>query len=185
MCVNYLNIHVLLSLHNKSSQPFSLIHSDIWGLSNLKNIAGQHWFLLLIDTHVSWVLLMKENFETSTFFQQFNLMIQNQFSTSIKILKTDKARDYFNSVLGTYLDSQGIVHQSSCVLSLNRMDSLSIKINSSLILDISLLFTQIVPKYFWGDDVLTATCLINRMPSRVLHYELPFNLLRPHSLLHT
>lgn len=42
-------------------------------------------------------------------------MIQTQFQTNIQVLRTDNARDFFNSVLGSYLQSNGIIHQSSCV----------------------------------------------------------------------
>ena len=42
----------------------------------------------------------------------------------------------------------------------------------------SLMFTTHVPKQFWGAAVLTATYLINRMPSRVLSFETPLNTLK-------
>lgn len=107
---------------HKPSQPFSLIHSDIWGPSNVKNVTGSRWFLLFVDDHtrISWVFLMKDKSETSELFKRFNVMIQNHFSTRIKVLKNDRARDYFNSVLGTYLQNQGIIHQSSCVYTLQQ-----------------------------------------------------------------
>ena len=35
-----------------------------------------------------------------------------------------------------------------------------------------------VPKQFWGEAVLTASYLINRMPTRVLKYETPINILK-------
>lgn len=56
----------------KSSQPFSLIHIDIWGSSNI-NVAGHRWFLLFTDDHTreSWVFFMKEKSETSALFRQF------------------------------------------------------------------------------------------------------------------
>jgi hypothetical protein len=39
----------------------------------------------------------------------------------------------------------------------------------------ALLFTNQVPKYLWGEAVLTATYLINRMPNKVLNFETPFD----------
>ena len=38
-------------------------------------------------------------------------------------------------------------------------------------------FTTNVPKYFWRDAILIACYLINHMPSRVLLYKTPFDLL--------
>lgn len=101
----------------KPSQPFSLIHSDIWGPSNVTNITGSRWFLLFVDDHtrLSWIFLMKDKSETSHIFKNFHTIIQTQFSTKIQILRSDRARDFFNSVLGNFLTSQGIIHQSSCV----------------------------------------------------------------------
>ena len=39
----------------------------------------------------------------------------------------------------------------------------------------ALLFTNKVPKYLWGEAVLTATYLINRTPNKVLSFETPFD----------
>ena len=58
---------------------------------------------------------MKEKSETSSIFQHFHQMVATQFSTNIQVLKTDNAKDYFNTVLGKYLTEHGVVHISSCV----------------------------------------------------------------------
>lgn len=42
-------------------------------------------------------------------------MIKNQFGVSIKGIRTDNARDYFNKILSPYFEKEGIIHQSSCV----------------------------------------------------------------------
>ena len=40
------------------------------------------------------------------------------------------------------------------------------------------MFSMHVPKYLWGDAILTASYLINRMPTRVLQYIIPLKGLR-------
>ena len=43
--------------NKRSSSPFCLIHSDIWGPSTIPNILGSRWFVTFIDdcTRVSWI----------------------------------------------------------------------------------------------------------------------------------
>jgi hypothetical protein len=45
----------------------------------------------------------------------FTNMTKNQFGVSIKGIRTDNARDYFNQILSSYFEKKGIIHQSSCV----------------------------------------------------------------------
>lgn len=42
-------------------------------------------------------------------------MVQNQFGVKIKNFRLDNARDYFNQILSTYFQKEGIIHESSCV----------------------------------------------------------------------
>ena len=41
-----------------------------------------------------------------------------------------------------------------------------------------LMFHANVPKYLWGDAILTSYYLINKMPTRVLNYETPLQTLK-------
>jgi hypothetical protein len=43
----------------------------------------------------------------------------------------------------------------------------------------SLMLDTHVPKSYWGDALLTATYLINRMSSRVLEFQTPLKVLSP------
>lgn len=88
----------------KPSKPFSLIHGDIWGPNRIPNVTGARWFLLLIDDHtrLSWTYLMKEKSETIAIFKNFYAMIQTQFQMSIQVVKTDNAKEFFNTTLGSF-----------------------------------------------------------------------------------
>ena len=152
-----------------------MIHSDIWGPSRIKNVTGTRWFVSFIDDHtrLTWVFLMKEKSETGQNFKNFKNMIQTQFQSKIQILKSDNARDYFNSILGEFLAKEGIVLLSSCVDTPQQNGIFERKNRHLLEVARSLMFSTNVPKLFWGEAILTAAYLINKMLSRVLKFQTP------------
>ena len=103
--------------NKRSSHPFHLIHSDIWGPSTIPNVSGARWFVSLIDdcTRITWIFLLKQKSDVSIVIPNFHSMVQNQFRVQIKSFRTDNARDYFNQILSPYFQSQGILHDSSYV----------------------------------------------------------------------
>ncbi|RVX11422.1 Retrovirus-related Pol polyprotein from transposon TNT 1-94 [Vitis vinifera] len=159
----------------KPSTVFSLVHSDVWDPSRIKNISGTRWFVTFVDDHtrVTWVFLMKEKSEVGHIFQTFNLMVQNQFNSKIQVLKSDNAKEYFTSSLSTYLQNHGIIHISSCVDTPQQNGVAERKNRHLLEVARCLMFSSNVPNYFWGEAILTTTYLINRMPSRVLTFQSP------------
>ena len=70
-----------------------------------------------IDDHtrISWIILLKEKSKVGQIFKKIYNMIQTQFHTKMQVLKTNNTREYFNSIMGDFLLSEGIVHQSSCI----------------------------------------------------------------------
>ena len=76
------------------STPFSLIHSDIWGPSKITTCHGKRWFLTFIDDHtrITWVYLLHNKSEASHIFKVFHKMIQTQFQTKIRVLRTNNGK---------------------------------------------------------------------------------------------
>ncbi|RVX01148.1 Retrovirus-related Pol polyprotein from transposon TNT 1-94 [Vitis vinifera] len=68
--------------------------------------------------------------------------------------------------VGEFLAQEGIVHLSSCVDTPQQNGIAERKNRHLLEVARSLMFSMNVPKLFWGQVVLTAAYLINRMPSR-------------------
>ncbi|CAN1815372.1 Retrovirus-related Pol polyprotein from transposon TNT 1-94, partial [Linum perenne] len=167
------------SIGYRPTKPFSVIHSDIWGPMRVKNLHSTRWFITFIDDHtrMTWTFLMKDKSETAHLFQHFYTMIDAQFHTRIQVLKTDNAKDYFNSILGSFLTEKGIVHASSCVETPQQNGIAERKNRHLLEVARACMFTHNVPQYLWGEAVLTATYLINRMPSKPLGYQTPRHIL--------
>lgn len=118
MCELAKHKRVPFPLSNKrSSLPFYLIYSDIWGPSSILNVSGAKRFVSFIDdcTRVTWIFLLKHKYDVSTILPNFYSMIKNRFGVNIKRFRTDNAIDYFNQVLTPYFQKKEIVHESSFV----------------------------------------------------------------------
>ena len=91
--------------HNyKPTSPFTLVHSDIWGASRVSTLKGKRWFVTIIDDHtrVTWVFLLKEKSEVENVFRNFYTMVQTQFNTKIKMVRSDNGREYFSQNLNNF-----------------------------------------------------------------------------------
>ncbi|RVW27157.1 Retrovirus-related Pol polyprotein from transposon TNT 1-94 [Vitis vinifera] len=79
----------------------------------------------------------------------------------------------------SFMSHHGILHQSSCAHT-PQQNGVAERKNRHLVETArTLLLHNHVPFRFWGDAVLTACYLINRMPSSVLHDQIPHSLLFP------
>jgi hypothetical protein len=163
-----------------ASKPFYLIHSDVWGPSKITTQFGKRWFVTFIDDHtrLCWVYLMKDKSEVSNIFQCFSKMIETQFDTKISISRSDNGTEYFNKNLKEFLQHKGIQQQSTCPSTPQQNGTAERKNRHLLEVARAIMFESNVPKFLWGDAVLTASYLINRMPTRVLNYLTPLNVFK-------
>ena len=110
---------------------------------------------------------MKNRAELFSIFQKFYAEIQTQFNISIRVLRSDNAREYFSTPFTSFMSQHGIIHQSSCAHT-PQQNGVAERKNRHLVETArTLLLHSHVPFRFWGDAVLTACYLINRMPSSV------------------
>jgi len=163
------------SVSQRTSSPFALVHSDIWGPSRVKSNLGFHYFVTFIDDYsrCTWLFLMKNRSEL------FSI-----FGVSIRILRSDNAREYLSQSFTTFMKSHGILHQTLCAYT-PQQNGVAERKNRHLIETTrTLLIHGGVPQCFWGDVILSACYLINRMSSLVLENKIPHSILFPHESLH-
>ena len=87
--------------NNKSSVPFSLIHSDVWGPSRVVALKGHRWFVSFIDdfSRATWIYMMKDKSEVNLIFKNFHKMICTQFDARVKIIRSNNGGNILNMVL--------------------------------------------------------------------------------------
>lgn len=132
-----------------------------------------------------WVFLMKRRSGVFFIFQDFAHEFQNQFVVSIKTLRTNNAHEYLSSQFRSFLTSQGILHETLCAQT-PQQNRVAERKNLHLVETTrTLMLHYNVPHPFWGDALLTACYMINRMPSSVLGNQVSYSIMYPKQPLYT
>jgi hypothetical protein len=159
---------------SSSSKIFDIVHADIWGPYSIPSIDGHKYFLTLVDDYsrFTWIVLMKLKSETRKHLSTFIAFIENQFSTSLKCLRSDNGPEF---LMHDVFNSKGILHQRSCVECPQQNGLVERKHQHILNVARALSFQANLPKNFWHFSIQHAVHLINRIPSPLLKNKSPFN----------
>ncbi|KAF5467872.1 hypothetical protein F2P56_012083 [Juglans regia] len=162
------------SLH-KSSHPLELIHSDVW-TSPVMSISGCKYYVLFIDdfSRFSWMFPLKQKSDVALCFIKFNCLVENLFSYKIKQLQTDNGGEYLSHAFKTFLDNHGILNRLTCPHTSEQNGISGRKHRHLTETGLTLLAQSHLPSEHWVDAFLTATYLVNRMPTSVLHNTSPY-----------
>lgn len=162
----------------RSTSPFVLIHSDVW-TSPVVSVSGMKYFVTFIDCYsrMTWIYPMKHKSEVLRCFQDFYAYVRNQFNTCVQFIRIDNGTEYVNKEFNDFLSAEGILHQTSCPDTSPQNEVAERKNRHLLEVARSMMFTMNVPKFLWSEAVMTATYLINRMPSRVLGMKTPYEMI--------
>jgi transposase InsO family protein len=97
-----------------ASQPFEIVHCDLWGPCSIPSYDGFKYFLTLVDcfTRSTWLYLLPTKADTKCNIESFANLVENQFNCKIKILRSDNKGE-FN--MKDFFHIKGIIHQTSCV----------------------------------------------------------------------
>ncbi|KAL4376249.1 hypothetical protein GQ457_02G000200 [Hibiscus cannabinus] len=167
---------------SKTSNPFDLLHLDLWGPYRVPTHQGQRFFLTIVDdnTRMTWIFLLRLKSDAVLYIKQFFAYVQNHFSVTVKYIRSDNGTEFFNSSCSEFFSTLGVIHQSSCVSTPQQNGIAERKHRHLLEVARALYFQSKVPTKFWGECVKTACYLINRLPSAVLDWKSPFECLHHH-----
>lgn len=132
-------------------------------------------FLTIIDDHSrsTWVYLMKSKSNVRHIINSFYILVLTQFNAKIQNIRTDNSTR-FN--MYDLFNSKCIIHQKCCVETPRQNSIVEHKHQHIFNVAKALKFQSNVLINLWGECILTATYVINRIPSPVI------NNLSPHEV---
>ncbi|GJY17496.1 gag-pol polyprotein [Tanacetum coccineum] len=147
---------------SSSTAPFDLVYSNVWGPAPISTKGGSRYYVSFIDdfTRYTWVYLMKRRSDFLTVFKEFRAIVKTQHSV---------VGLFIRPLVRTLLNKMVFLKESIAIL-LRQLD------HSCCLHVLSV---------FWGEAVLTATYVINRIPTaRVSPFEKLYGTSPDYSLLH-
>ena len=156
-------------LDQRTKSHFELVHTDVWGPSQIESTLWFQYFVTFIDDYsrCTWLFLMKNRVELFSIFQKFHAEVRTQFNTSIRILRSDNVKEYLFRSFSSFMSSHGILHQFSYAYTHQHNGVVECKNHHLVETTRTLLLYHKVLQRFWGDAILASCYLINHMSSSV------------------
>ncbi|KAK4381522.1 Retrovirus-related Pol polyprotein from transposon RE1 [Sesamum angolense] len=158
---------------------FALIHVDIWGPYKQSSLSGCHYVLTVVDDHsrTTWTYLMRYKAQAITFLSTFFRQVQTQYNLSVKCIRLIMVQSFSaliakicSILLALYIKNLVSIHH-------NKTCSRERKHKHLLQVARALMFESYLPKQFWAESILAATYIINRLPSPILNWKSPYEIL--------
>ena len=147
-----------------------LIHSDICELNGILTRGGKRYFITFCEdsTRYLYVYLLRTKDEAFDAFKLYKAEVENQQDKRIKILRSDRGGEYFNHAFDTFCEENGIKHERTSPFT-PQQNGLAERKNQTLMEMVNYMLNQSgLPTNMWGEALLTACYIHNRITSRVI-----------------
>lgn len=163
----------------KTSAVLEMLHIDIWGPYKSKTYTHCNSFLTIVDdfSRYTWVHLLKAKSEVASVLECFVNYAEKQFKSKVLCIRSDNALELTEGTLKQFYLRKGIVNQTSCVHTPQQNGVVERKHRHLLETARALFLQSKLPDRYWGESILCATYLINRMPLSSLGNVTPYSIL--------
>ncbi|XP_016165244.1 uncharacterized protein LOC107607858 [Arachis ipaensis] len=149
------------------------------GPSPITSVSGFRYYIIFIDAKIRYtcLYLLQNKSQALQAFVQYKLLIENKTGQKIKTLQTDNDKEYTSQAFTKFLIENGIAHRLSCPYTHEQNGKAERKHRHVIETALTLLSQASIPLKFWDEACLTATHLINLLPSATTQYISPYELL--------
>ncbi|KAJ9550828.1 hypothetical protein OSB04_014873 [Centaurea solstitialis] len=159
---------------DRDTKVLELIHSDLCDFHSTPSLGNKKYVVTFIDdaTRYCYVYLCHTKDEALEKFKIYKEEVELYHGVKIKTLRTDRGGEYYDPV---YFQSTGIIHQTTAPYT-PQQNGISERKNRTLKEMVNSMLTYSgLSDGFWGEAMLTACYLLNRVPNKrnkITPYEL-------------
>ncbi|RDB14617.1 Retrovirus-related Pol polyprotein from transposon TNT 1-94 [Hypsizygus marmoreus] len=147
-----------------------LLHMDTCGPFPVLTPHGESLFYSILDDAANYGntdLLARKNDAAASYFP-VEARWEHQSGNTVKTVRSDGAGEFVDGELGRHFRSRGIIHQVVAPYAHSQNGKMERYIRTLEETALTLLADSGLPMSFWGDAVLTAQYLRNRLPTSTL-----------------
>ena len=150
-----------------STEVLDLIHTDICGPMQTLTPGGNRYFMTMIDDcskHCT-VYLLKHKSEAAIKIKEYVKYVQTKFGKTPKVIRSDRGGEYSAAELQNFLKREGIQMQMTAPYTPQHNGRAERKNRYLTEMTRNMLIDANMPNKYWGEALLTANHLQNRLPA--------------------
>ncbi|KAI5350367.1 hypothetical protein L3X38_003258 [Prunus dulcis] len=149
----------------RNTQILELIHSDVCDSNRSPTRGGNKYFVTFIDDFSRYchIYLIKTKDEVFNKLKIYKNEVENQLEKKIKRLRSDRGGEYTSNELGVFCEEHGIIHEVTPPYSPQSNGVAERKNRTLMDMVNSMLLSSGLPENLWGEAMLTACFILNRI----------------------
>ena len=166
---------------DKVTKPGGRVHVDVWGPIKVAGLKGERYMIVLVDEASQFITvkLMKARGEAAQHIKDYRAMMEKQHEQfELRILHSDNAREILTSKdMQMWMQKSGIVSELSPPYT-PQLNGKAERAMRTLMEPVrSILAMAKLPLRLWSELVLAIAHTKNRLPSRAIKGQIPFEVL--------
>jgi hypothetical protein len=163
----------------RADKALELVHGDLCGPIKPVTPGGRRYFLLLVDdaTRYMWVVLLTAKLEASSAIKCIQAAAEKEWGRKLRVLRTDNGGEFTAAEFAAYCTDEGITRHFSATYTPQQNGVVERRNWTVVAMARALLKQRTMPTEFWGEAVVTAVYLQNRLPTKSLAGHTPYEAL--------
>lgn len=152
----------------QSQRTNELLHIDVWGPIAHPTPDGMRYFLSIIDdfSRRVHIYLMQRKGDVFGYFKQHLVKVEREQDSKVVFIRTDNGMEFCHKQFSDYCLELGLQHQRTNIYT-PQQNGVAERYNRTMMNHVKTINnTAGLPYSFWGEALMAATYIKNRLPTR-------------------